>query len=56
MLPPLRERKTDIPPLIRHFIEKYAKENRKQTDSISKEAQDYLMKSCWLTRLRLKTH
>ena len=44
MLPPLRERKTDIPPLIRHFIEKYAKENRKQTDSISKEAQDYLMK------------
>jgi len=43
-LPPLRERKTDIPVLIRHFIAKYAKENQKQIEGISKEAQDYLMK------------
>ncbi|UBM63496.1 sigma-54 dependent transcriptional regulator [Candidatus Sulfidibacterium hydrothermale] len=43
-LPPLRERKTDIPLLIRYFISRYAKENGKQVEGISKEAQDYLMK------------
>jgi two-component system NtrC family response regulator len=43
-LPALRDRKTDIPVLIRHFIEKYAHENDKNIQDISKEAQDYLMR------------
>jgi two-component system NtrC family response regulator len=43
-LPTLRERKTDIPLLIRHFVEKYARENNKNIRNISKEAQDYLMR------------
>ena len=43
-LPPLRERKTDIPVLIRYFIDKYAQENNKDVNEISKEAQDYLMR------------
>ncbi len=43
-IPPLRERKSDIPVLIRHFIEKYARENQKKVVGISKEAQDYLMR------------
>ncbi len=43
-IPPLRERKSDIPVLIRHFIEKYAKENQKEIQGISKEAQEYLMR------------
>ena len=43
-LPPLRARKTDIPPLIRHFIDKYAGENGKEIRGLSSEAQDYLMK------------
>jgi two-component system NtrC family response regulator len=43
-LPPLRERKSDIPLLIQHFIRKYASENRKEIEGISKEAQDFLMK------------
>jgi two-component system NtrC family response regulator len=43
-LPALRERKIDIPVLIRHFIEKYALENDKNVQEISKEAQDYLMR------------
>ncbi len=43
-LPPLRKRKTDIPVLVRHFIDKYAKENNKKISGISKEAQDSLMR------------
>ncbi|MHB2148739.1 sigma-54-dependent transcriptional regulator [Calditrichota bacterium LG25] len=43
-IPPLRERKSDIPVLIRHFIEKYARQNQKNVVGISKEAQDYLMR------------
>ncbi|HID39551.1 MAG TPA: sigma-54-dependent Fis family transcriptional regulator [Calditrichaeota bacterium] len=43
-LPPLRERKADIPLLIRHFIKKYARENNKAIQGISKEGQDYLMR------------
>jgi DNA-binding NtrC family response regulator len=43
-LPPLRERKSDIPILIRFFLDKYSKENGKNISSISKEGQDYLMR------------
>ncbi|MFN3871536.1 MAG: sigma-54-dependent transcriptional regulator [Ignavibacterium sp.] len=43
-IPPLRERKEDILPLIEHFIKKYAEENNKSGIEISKEAIDYLMK------------
>jgi len=43
-LPALRERKSDIPILISHFIEKFSSENGKQISGISKEAQDYLVR------------
>jgi DNA-binding NtrC family response regulator len=43
-IPSLRERKTDIPILLRHFLEKYAQENEKNIKGISKQAQDYLMR------------
>ena len=43
-IPPLRERKEDILPLIEHFIEKYAKENNRNKLSLSKEAIDSLVK------------
>ncbi len=43
-LPPLRERKTDIPILSRHFIEKYSQENHKKITELSKEAEDTLMR------------
>jgi len=42
-LPALRERKEDIPLLIKHFIEKYSKENDKNVTDISKEAFNQLM-------------
>lgn len=43
-IPPLRERKEDILPLIEHFIQKYSKENGRQKLSLSKEAVDILIK------------
>ncbi len=43
-IPPLRERKEDILPLIEFFMDKYAKENKKEKIEISKDAADYLLK------------
>jgi len=43
-LPPLRERKEDIPILIDHFLKKYAEENGKEIAGLSSEAQDVLLK------------
>jgi len=43
-VPPLRERKTDIAVLIRHFLEKYSNENNKSITGLSKEALDYLVR------------
>jgi len=43
-IPPLRERKDDIPPLIEFFIDLYCKENDREKLEISKEAYDMLMK------------
>jgi two-component system NtrC family response regulator len=42
-LPPLRERKEDLPPLIEHFLKKYSRENNKAVASVTKEAKDLLM-------------
>jgi len=42
-LPPLRERKEDIPALIEHFLKKYNRENNKKVGSLSKEARDFLL-------------
>ncbi|HKJ69245.1 MAG TPA: sigma-54 dependent transcriptional regulator [bacterium] len=43
-IPPLRKRKSDIPALVDHFIQKYAGENQKEVEGITKEALDQLMK------------
>jgi DNA-binding NtrC family response regulator len=43
-IPPLHRRKADIPILINHFIEKFARENHKEIEGISKEALDQLLK------------
>jgi DNA-binding NtrC family response regulator len=43
-IPPLRERKEDIPPLIDHFLKRYAEENGRAIAGISREAKDILLK------------
>jgi DNA-binding NtrC family response regulator len=43
-IPPLRERKTDIPSLVSHFISKFAVENSKKVEGVSKEAMDFILK------------
>jgi two-component system NtrC family response regulator len=43
-IPPLRQRKADIPLLVDYFLKKYATENKKNIVSVSREAMDQLMK------------
>jgi len=43
-LPPLRERKEDLPALLDHFLEKFAKENGKNIRGMTSEARDLLLK------------
>ncbi|MBN2124278.1 MAG: sigma-54-dependent Fis family transcriptional regulator [Deltaproteobacteria bacterium] len=42
-LPPLKERRKDIPVLCYHFLRKYAERNQKEVDDISPEAMQVLM-------------
>jgi two-component system response regulator PilR (NtrC family) len=52
VLPPLRERKDDIPLLVQHFIEKYGDENRKPDLELVPDALDVLMSYDWPGNVR----
>jgi DNA-binding NtrC family response regulator len=51
-LPPLRERKEDIPLLVTHFLEQIAKENQRPVSEIAPEALDLLMSYSWPGNVR----
>jgi DNA-binding NtrC family response regulator len=51
-LPPLRDRREDIPPLVEHFIRKYAEENQKEVGGVSPEAMALLMDHPWRGNVR----
>jgi two-component system response regulator PilR (NtrC family) len=51
-LPPLRERKEDIPLLAQHFLEKYGDENGQRDLEITPDALDLLMEYDWPGNVR----
>jgi DNA-binding NtrC family response regulator len=51
-LPPLRQRKEDIPLLVEHFLKKYAEENDRPVRSITPEALRPLMAYSWPGNVR----
>jgi formate hydrogenlyase transcriptional activator len=52
MLPALRERRTDIPDLVRYFAEKYAKQMNKPVDTIPSDAMRALAQYDWPGNIR----
>ena len=51
-LPPLRERREDIPLLAQHFLKKFVIENQKEITGFSPEATDFLLKYEWPGNVR----
>ena len=52
IIPPLRERKEDIPLLVEHFINRFGVENNKSVKGITKEAIDLMMQYEWPGNIR----
>jgi Nif-specific regulatory protein len=51
-MPPLRERKEDIPLLAEHFLRRFAERNKKNVEGFSTEALEYLMTYHWAGNIR----
>jgi len=51
-VPPLRERKEDIPFLISHFIEQFSSEHQKTVSQVSSDALETLLKYSWPGNVR----
>jgi len=51
-LPPLRERREDIPPLAEHFLRRYCQEYRRNVAGLSQEALDALANYGWPGNIR----
>jgi DNA-binding NtrC family response regulator len=51
-LPPLRQRKEDVPALVNHFVEKYALENDKPVAGVAPEGLQALMDYDWPGNVR----
>jgi DNA-binding NtrC family response regulator len=55
-LPPLRERKDDIPSLANHFLQKFCEENRKNISHIAPETLEILTQYSWPGNVRELEH
>jgi DNA-binding NtrC family response regulator len=55
-LPPLREKKEDIPLLANHFLQKFSEENHKNISHISPEALEILIQYSWPGNVRELEH
>jgi two-component system response regulator PilR (NtrC family) len=52
VLPPLRQRKDDIPVLAQHFLEKYGEENNRPDMELTSDALDLMMEYDWPGNVR----
>jgi len=52
MLPPLRERPEDIPPLVRYFVQKFARRMNKRIETIPADAMTALSRYSWPGNVR----
>ena len=52
IMPPLRERRDDIPLLVDHFLGVYARELKKDVKTVSPEALDLMMRLPWTGNIR----
>ena len=52
VVPPLKARQEDIPLLAQHFVERFAKRNRKEIKGFTPKAMDLLMKHDWPGNVR----
>ncbi len=55
-LPPLRERPTDIPLLVNHFLRTYSRKYRKDKLKLSQDAMKAMQKANWLGNIRELQH
>jgi len=51
-LPPLRKRKEDIPLLVRHFVDKFSHENKKEVEGVSDDVLEILENYNWPGNVR----
>jgi len=51
-IPPLRERPEDIPPLVRYFVQRFAKRLRRPIESLSRESMELLCRWPWPGNVR----
>jgi formate hydrogenlyase transcriptional activator len=51
-IPPLRERREDIPTLVRYFVQEFATRMRKQIDAIPAESMEALVRYSWPGNVR----
>ena len=52
LVPPLRKRPEDVPPLVWHFVNQYARETRRRIAAIDPETMDRLCKHSWPGNVR----
>ncbi|MBI1389403.1 MAG: response regulator [bacterium] len=50
--PPLRERKSDIPELVTHFVERFNQEMNKRIEGLAPDVEDALMRYSWPGNVR----
>src|ERR687886_294463 len=51
-VPPLRDRREDIPALVRHFVDLFSRDNNRRPQRFTQAALDYLQKARWKGNVR----